>query len=155
MEQWILQWILLAHVLGAATWFGAHVYVEGMMASATRTKDPETIMTVGLTVVKTNQRVLVGAGLVTLIFGIWLVVESVYDFGMIFVDVGLIATTIVLALSLLIVGPKGKEMAKLVAEHGLTDPEAQGKMRHIGKLSRVMTLLVAVAMILMVLKPGA
>jgi len=150
----MVKWILLAHVLGGATWFGAHVYIEGLMASAARTRDPETIMTVGLKVTKTNDRVLGGAGLVTLVFGIWLVFESVYDFEMIFITIGFAVAVIGLAMGIFIFKPKGVELEELVAERGLTDPEAMAKMKSLGNLGHVMTLLVATAMILMVLKPG-
>ncbi|GMQ93920.1 MAG: hypothetical protein BMS9Abin12_1402 [Acidimicrobiia bacterium] len=150
----MIKWILLAHVLGGASWFGAHVYVEGLMAAAARTRDPETIMTVGLKVTKTNDRVLGGAGFVTLIFGIWLVLGSVYDFEMIFVTVGFAVAVIGLVMGVFIFKPKGVEVEELVAERGLTDPEAMAKMKSLGNLGHVMTLLVTIAMILMVLKPG-
>jgi uncharacterized membrane protein len=149
------KWILLAHVLGGATWFGASVYIEGLMASAARTRDPETIMVVGLKVAKTNQRVLGGAGFVTLIFGTWLVFESVYEFETLFVSVGFAVAIIGLAMGFFIFKPKGEEVEEIVAERGLTDPEAMAKMKTLGNLGHVMTLLVAIAMIMMVLKTGA
>jgi uncharacterized membrane protein len=150
----MVKWILLAHVLGGSTWFGASVYVEGLMASAARTKDPETIMTVGLKVAKTNQRVLSAAGFVTLIFGTWLVLESVYDFETLFVTVGFVVSIIGLAMGFLLFKPKGEEVEAIVAERGLTDPEAMAKMKSLGNLGHVMTLLVSFAMIMMVLKTG-
>ncbi|MFV1970483.1 MAG: DUF2269 family protein [Acidimicrobiia bacterium] len=148
------KWILLAHVLGGAAWFGAHVYIEGLMASAARTRNPETIMTVGLKVAKTNQRVLGGAGFVTLIFGVWLVLVTNNDFEMIFVTVGFAVAVIGLAMGLFIFKPKGEEIEELVAERGLTDPEAMDKMKALGNLGHIMTVLVTIAMIVMVLKPG-
>jgi hypothetical protein len=150
----MVKWILLAHVLGGATWFGASIYIEGLMASAARTKDPETIMTVGLKVAKTNGRVLMGAGFITLIFGTWLVFESVYSFEMLFVTVGFAVAIIGLALGFFLFKPKGAEVEAIVAERGLTDPEAMAKMKSLGNLGHVMTLLVSIAMIMMVLKTG-
>lgn len=150
----MVKWILLAHVLGGATWFGAQVYIEALMAGAVRTRDPETIMTVGLKVAQTNQRVLTGAGLVTLIFGTWLVFESVYEFEMIFVTIGLAVAIIGLALGMFVFKPKGAEIEAIVAERGLTDPEAVAKMKSLANLGHAMTLLVTIAIVLMVLKPG-
>ena len=150
----MVKWILLAHVLGGSTWFGASIYVEGLMASAARTKDPETIMTVGLKVAKTNQRVMSVAGFVTLIFGVWLVLESVYDFETLFVTVGFAVAIIGLAMGFFLFKPKGAEIEEIVAERGLTDPEAMAQMKSLGNLGHIMTLLVSVAMILMVLKTG-
>lgn len=150
-----MEWILLAHVLGGATWFGGQVYVEGLTASAARTRDPETIMQVGLRAAKTNQRVLGVAGIITLVFGTWLVFESVYSFETLFVTVGFAVSIIGIALSRFIFKPRGDEIEAIVAERGLTDPEAMAKMKRLGNIGHVMTLLLAIAMILMVLKPGA
>ena len=148
------EWILLAHILGASTWFGAQVYIEALMASAARTKDPETIMTVGLKVIRTNQRLLGAAGLITLIFGTWLVIESQYDFEMLFITIGFAVAIIGLALGVFLFKPKGEEIEEIVAERGPTDPEAMTKMKSLGNLGHVMTLLISIAMIVMVLKPG-
>jgi uncharacterized membrane protein len=148
------EWILLAHVLGASTWFGAQVYIEALMASAARTKDPETIMTIGLKVARTSQRLLGAAGLITLIFGTWLVFESIYDFEMIFITIGFAVAIIGLAVGVFLFKPKGEEIEEIVAERGLTDPEAMAKMKSLGNLGHVMTLLISIAMIVMVLKPG-
>jgi uncharacterized membrane protein len=148
------KWILLAHLIGGSTWFGAQVYIEALMASAARTKDPETIMTVGLKVARTNQRVLGAAGIITLIFGTWLVFESIYKFEMLFITIGFAVAIIGLALGFFIFKPKGEEIEEIVAERGLTDPEAMAKMKSLGNLGHVMTLLISIAMIVMVLKPG-
>ena len=150
----MVKWILLAHVLGASTWFGATVYVEGLMASAARTKDPQTIMTVGLKVAGTNRRLLPVAGFITLIFGTWLVFESVYEFEMLFVTVGFVVAIIGLALGFFFFKPKGEEVEKIVAERGITDPEAMKKMKSLGNVGHVMTLLLSIAMIMMVFKTG-
>jgi uncharacterized membrane protein len=151
----MVKWILLAHILGGSLWFGASVYIEALMAAAARTKDPETIMTVGLKVAKTNQRVMGVAGLVTLVFGTWLVFKSVYEFEMLFVSVGFAVAIIGLALGFFLFKPRGEEVEEIVAERGITDPEAMAKMKSLGNVGHVMTLLVSIAMILMVLKPGA
>lgn len=150
----MVKWILLAHVIGGSAWFGAHVYVESLMATAARARDPEVLMTVGLKVAKTNQRVISGAGFVTLIFGVWLVLESVYSFEMMFVTIGLAVAIVGLAMGLFLLKPKVAEIEELVAERGLTDPDAMAKMKGVTNLGHIMTLLVAVAMIVMVLKPG-
>ena len=150
-----MEWILLAHALGGAMWFGGQVYTEGLIASAARTRDPETIMTVGLRAAKTSQRVLGGAALITLVFGTWIVFESVYTFEMIFVTVGFAVAVIGIALSRFIVKPKTDEIEAIVAERGPTDPEALAKLKGLGNIGHAMTLLLTIAMILMVLKVGA
>jgi len=146
--------VLLAHVLGGSLWFGAHVYVEGLMAAASRTGDPETMMTVGLKVGKTNNRLMPLAGVVTGVFGVWLVLGSSYFFEMTFVTIGFVVVLLGLALGVFYFKPKFEDVEALVAEHGLTDPDASKKMKSLNSTGHLMTVLVSIAMIAMVLKPG-
>lgn len=149
-----MRWVLLIHVLAGAMLFGGLVYVEALMAAAVRTKDPEMIMTVGGKVGPTNTRLFAPAGVVALISGVWIVVESVYEFEMLFVTIGFVLTIIAIAIGLFYLKPGGVELAELVGEHGLTSPEAMAKAKVLGNVGHVQTLLIAVVMIVMVLKPG-
>ncbi|MEN8114961.1 MAG: DUF2269 family protein [Actinomycetota bacterium] len=148
------QWILLVHVLAGATWFGGHVYTEALMASAARTGEPETIMTVGIRAAATNGRLFGAAGVVTLLSGFWLVFESVYEFETLFVAVGFPLTLIALGVGFILLKPREAALEKLAEDRGLTDPETMSAAKRAGMLGHVMTLIVTIVIILMVLKPG-
>lgn len=148
------QWILLLHVLAGATWFGGHVYTEALMASAARTGDPETIMRVGVRAGTTNGRLFGVAGTVTLLSGIWLVIESVYEFETAFVAIGMAVTVIALLMGFFLLKPREAALEWMVEERGFTDSEAMAAAKRLGNLGHVMTLFVTIAIILMVLKPG-
>lgn len=143
------------HVMAGAFWFGGQVYVEGLMASAARTKDPATIMTVAVRVGATSQRLFLGAGILVLITGPWMVIDhGAFTFDMAFISIGFAVAVFTIALNLFYLKPRDEEVQQLVAEHGLTSPEAMAKAREVGNISHVATLLLTIALIVMVLKPG-
>ncbi len=148
------KWILLAHAIGGATLFGAHVYMEGLMASAGRSGDRVQYMTTMLGASNTAGRIMGPASIITLIFGGWLVIETSYDWEEIFVTIGLVVVVAAFAISLFLMAPRLKEVEAIVEENGLTDDAAVAKMKGIGTLVHVMTLLVAVAFVVMIIKPG-
>ncbi len=149
-----MKWVLLAHVMAGTTWFGGQVYVEALMASAVRTGDPGTIVTVGVRAGNTSNRIFSIAGILAVISGVWIVLNSVYTFEMLFVTLGLGITVIALAFGFFILKPKDAELEVLVAERGLLDRETMAFARSVGNLAHVQTLLVTIVLILMVLQPG-
>jgi len=124
------------------------------MASAVKTKDPETIMTVGGKVGQTSARLFAPAGFVVLITGVWIVLKSVYTFEMLFVTIGFALTIALLAVGLFVLKPRQTELGEIISEHGLTSPEAMAKAKALGNISHVQTLMVSIVIIVMVLKPG-
>jgi len=149
-----MKWVVLAHIMSGATWFGGQVFVEALMASAVRTGDPETIMTIGVRVGKTSSRIFSIAGILAVIFGVWIVLNSLYTFEMLFVTLGFAFTIIALAFGFFIIKPKDVELDALIAEKGFLDPETMAFAKSVGNLAHVQTLLVTIVMILMVLQPG-
>jgi len=148
--------IEVLHVMAAAIWFGGQVYVEGLMAAAARTKDSVVIMTVGGKVGQTSLRLFTIAGVVVFLSGILMVLDSsrAWRFEMLFVSVGFVLAVFVMTLGVFYFKPKSQELAEIIAEHGLTSEAAVAKAKQIGNLSHVATLLLTIALIVMVLKPG-
>jgi len=149
-----MKWVVVVHVLAGATLFGGQFYVESLMAAASRTRSPETIMTVSGKVAQTNDRLFTPAGIVVLITGAWIVLKSIYTFEMAFVLIGLALTVILVANGVFILKPKMVEVAELVEEKGLTDPDAMAKAKSLGNLGHIQTLLVTIIIVVMVLQPG-
>ncbi len=141
--------------MAGALWFGGQVYVEGLIASAARTKDPATIMTVAGRVGATSQRLFLAAGILVLITGPWIVIDhGAFSFDMAFISIGFAIAVFTIALRLFYLMPRDEEVRQLVVEHGLTSPEAMAKAKEIGNISHLVTLLLTIALIVMVLKPG-
>ena len=147
------EWILLAHLLGAATLFGGHVYMEGLMASAGREADRSVYMSSMLRASKTAARIMGPASIITLVFGIWLVFEGSWEFEELFVVIGFVVIIAAITVSLFLMNPKLKDIEEAVEDNGPTDEGALANMKSLGNLVHVQTLLVAVAFIVMVIKP--
>lgn len=152
-EARVYEWILLAHLIGAAVLFGGHVYMEGTMASAGRETDRSVYMSVMLRMSKTAGRLMGPASVITLVFGIWLVFEGSWEFEELFVVVGFVVIIAAMTIALFLMNPKLKDVEEAVAENGLEDEGALANMKSIGNLVHVQTLLIAVAFIVMVIRP--
>ena len=148
------KWILLAHAIGGATLFGGHVYMEGLMASAGRAADRGSYMTTMLRLSTTAGRVMGPAAVITFVFGIWLVLDGSYAFEDIFVAIGMVVVVAAFAISVFLMRPRMDEIEAIVEENGLEDDVAASKMKGMGTLVHVQTLLVAVAFVVMIIKPG-
>ena len=148
-------WILLGHAIGGATLFGAHVYMEALMASAGREQDQSQYMTAMLRASKTAGRVMGPASGITLLFGVWLVLDSAfYEFEQLFVAIGLAVIIAAFAISMFLMSPRLKDIEATIDESGLDDSEAVTSMRSLGNLAHAQTALVALAFVVMILKPG-
>jgi hypothetical protein len=150
----VYRWILLAHAIGGATLFGAHVYIESLMATAARTKESGGYMLIMLKASTTADRVMGAASGVTLIFGVWLVIDTTYSWGDLFVTIGLSAILLGFAIARFLMTPRFAEINAIIAESGPTDETAIEKMKSLGNLLHVQTLIVVVAFVFMILKPG-
>jgi uncharacterized membrane protein len=150
-----MEWIKLGHVVAAAVWFGGTVYIEALMASAARTGDPQIMGTVAMRVGKTNPRIFGGAGILTLGFGLWLILaeNSVWEFSDTFVSVGFLVAIIGIALGIFFFSPQMKKIEAIVTERGPADPEVTERGKRISMVGHLMTLLLAIAMVFMVIKP--
>ncbi|MBW2472195.1 MAG: DUF2269 family protein [Deltaproteobacteria bacterium] len=148
------RWILLFHAIGGATLFGAHVYMESLMASAGRERDRSVYMTTMLGMSKTAGRILGPASIVTLAFGVWLVIDTAWDWEELFVTIGLVVIVAAFAISVFLISPRLKEIEATVDDAGLDDAGAVASMKSLGNLVHVQTALVALAFVVMILKPG-
>jgi uncharacterized membrane protein len=150
-----MEWIKLGHVMFAAIWFGGTVYVEALMANAARTNDPQIRGIVAMRVGKTNLRVFSIAGLLTLVFGLWLVLaEDAWEFSDVFVSVGFLVAIIGIVLGIGFFTPQMKKIEAVIAERGPQDPEVAARGARISMGAHLMTLLLLVAMVFMVIRPG-
>lgn len=147
------RWILLAHALGGATLFGAHVYMESLMAGA-RKDGTAGYMRTMMRASATAGRIMGPAAIVTFVFGVWLVIETVYAFEDFFVAIGMVAVVAAFAISLFLMKPRMDEIEAIVQENGIEDETAVHKMRGMVGLVHAQTLIVAIAFATMILKPG-
>jgi uncharacterized membrane protein len=150
-------WVLLGHIVGAALLFGGSVYIEALTAAAGKSGSDEEYVSTMMKVTRAADRVMGPATVLTIIFGVWLlfVDQSPYDIGDMFVGVGITVVVIALGISFFWMGPKAKVAFAAVEKSGPSDPVAVANMKSVAKINHIMTLLVAIALVFMVLKPGS
>ncbi len=149
------KWLLLFHGLFGAVWLGGSIYIEGLMANASRTGDPNDLMRTALRVLPTNKRLFGIAGIGALAFGFWLVFETAWTFEMAWVAVAMALTLVAIVLGVFYFGPRGDAIAARVEEHGIDDANARAQLKQVGMMGHVSSLLILVAFVLMIFKPGA
>lgn len=148
-------WLLLFHVLFATIWFGGSVYVEGLSATAGRTGEQAAVTAVYRRIAPTNRRLFSIAGIGAILFGFWLVLELGLEFETVWIAVALVAALVVIGLELFYEMPKGAKIVSLVEANGEGDTEAAEIARQVSVVGHVRTLLLFVALIMMIFKPGA
>jgi uncharacterized membrane protein len=146
-------WIKFAHVISAATWFGGMVYVEALIANAKRTNDPQILGAVSMRVGKTNMRLFPAVGLLTLLFGIWLVIEAGFEWESAFVSAGLTITIIGLGMGIFFFMPKMKQIEAILASDGPGSHELMAISKKIGMATHFMAAILTIAMFFMVVQP--
>jgi uncharacterized membrane protein len=151
----VRNWLLFFHVLGAMAWLGGSIYVQALMAGAVRTRDPRTIMRTSIRVVDANARVFTVAPLLTLGFGLWLVIDGagITGFEEFWVTASFLLTLGAIAAGMMFLQPKGRRLLALVDERGMEDPETAALARSIGMGGRLATGVIFVVFILMIFKP--
>ena len=145
-------WILFGHIIGATVWFGGHVLLEGLGASAKKAGEPAAYTAHMQNVGRTSSRIMPIAGLMTLGFGIWLVLDSAYEFSDIFVSIGFLVVIVGFGIGLGFLTPGAKKLDTLVAEQGIDSSEANALAHRLAKGDHVMTGIVFLAMVVMIFK---
>jgi uncharacterized membrane protein len=135
-------------------WLGGSIYIEGLLANVSRTGDPNELMRTALRVFPTNKRLFGIAGIGALVFGFWLVFETTWTFEMAWVAIALVLTLVAIALGIFYFGPRGDAIAARVEEHGIHDEQAHAQLKQVGTVGHVSSLLIFVAFVLMIFKPG-
>lgn len=151
-----MEWVKLGHVIFAAIWFGGAVYIEALMAGAKRANDPMVLGTVAKRVGETNSRLFGVSGILTLVFGIWLVLfdGSPWEFSDMFISIGFLIVIVMLGMGIFFFAPQGKKIEQIMAERGPTDPEVKMRGDRINMAMHISTLLLLIAMVVMVIRPG-
>ncbi len=152
----MFEWIKVGHLIAATVWFGGTVYVEALLANAKRTKDPQILGVVSMRVGKTNMRLFPIAGILTLLFGSWLVVESSVDpfeWSSPMVSVGLLVAIVGLGLGVGFFMPQMKKIEAILATDGPGSPELVAIGKKISMVTHFMAAILTIAMIFMVVQP--
>jgi uncharacterized membrane protein len=129
--------LLFLHVTCAIVWLGAAMTFGMLSIKAERSGNPMEMKGLSENAQWLTPRLFIPASLLTLVFGILLVLESdFYGFDQLWIVLGLggFAATFVLGLGF--IEPTAKKIDAAIETHGPTSPEAQRLGRRISLLTR-------------------
>lgn len=145
-------WVLFIHLLASAAWLGGLLYSNVLMFVISRSGDPGVILDSALRVGKVNRLLLPPAGLVTVGAGAYLVGDR-WEFSQEWVVISLVLSLLVIATAIFFFVPELRSIERVVAADGPGSAIA-ARLRRIGMLARLVTVVLIVVLLLMVWKPG-
>ena len=148
-------WLLFVHIAAGMTWLGGVIFFQILGIRAARHPDPARSSDGARTLVWVAPRVIVPAAAVTLLAGIWMVLEnSAWEFEMAWILIALVVVLGSLAMFFLYYLPASKQVIAIFDDQGPGPPlfEVWGR---VVTVSRINVLLLIGVLGVMIFKPGA
>jgi len=143
------------HVLAAITWVGGNIYAQVLATKVMAEGDQVHLAKLAKDIGDLGKRLLTTAALAVLVFGIWLVAVSPWNFTDPWILIGLTGIAITIVTGVGFLGPQAERLGKLAAERDPTDPEIQRGIKRIVSISRIDIVVLVLVVADMVFKPGA
>ena len=148
------EFLLFAHIAGAAIWVGGGTMIQLFAFRATRSDDTDRIANVAQDIEWVGSRILVPVSLLTFLLGLWLVIDGDgIGFGDDWIVIGLVLFAATFLAGAGFFGPESGRIAKLVGLHGAGSPEAQARIRRLLILSRIDLVVLFLMIFDMAVKP--
>lgn len=149
----LYDFLLFLHTFAVIVWLGGGIMLQILLGRA-RKAGPSDLQSFNSAAEWTSQRVFMPASFAVLGFGIWLVVESPWNFSDAWIGIGIIGYALSALNGMINLGPTARKMKELIAERGPADPAVQGLGKRMSIAGRL-DLLVLIAVVFdMVVKPG-
>jgi uncharacterized membrane protein len=146
--------LLVLHVIAVIVWLGTGFTMDILFLRAERTGDPVDMGKTGQMQEWLVPRVFIPSGLLTLLLGILLVLDSdVWAFDQLWILIGLAGWIASFGVGFLWIRPNAERMKEIVAQYGPMSPEVARRAKRLGVVSRVQLLALFLVVIDMVLKP--
>lgn len=148
------EWLAFFHVLAAIIWVGAVIFMNAMMALASRGPDRTAVLRLAHEFQRVGPLLMGPSFLVVVGSGIWLVaLEDWAAFSQLWVWLALVLVAVSMLLSIYS-GSQRRRMSRAAAERGAEESELLRGLRRNLWLSRLDMLVLVFVVWLMVLKPG-
>ena len=142
------------HVLAAATWLGGGAFVTTLSARARREQRPERFATLMQLLEPVAKRVFPGSGLVLVVTGFWMIGNGNLPYDT-WVILGIIAWAYSFVAGGAVIGPTVTKMVKAFDEGGPSNPAAAPLVSRYMLFARIDSLVLALVVVDMVIKPGS
>jgi uncharacterized membrane protein len=143
------------HVLASITWVGSAIYAQLLATKVTGEGDPARIVATAKDIGDLGKRLITPAAIAVLVFGVWLVAVSAWNFTDTWVVLGLVGIAITIVTGAGFLGPESERIGKLGAERDPSDPEIQRRIKRIFAISRIDLVVLILVVADMVFKPGS
>jgi uncharacterized membrane protein len=143
------------HVIAAVVWVGGGVLLVLLGIVAERKSDPGELATVARQAAWVGQRVFAPVGLVVLLMGIAMMVNTNWGWGKFWVTIGLLGYAATFINGIAVLGPMAKRAETLITEKGADDPASVACVQKLLLLARVDMAVLLIVIVDMVTKPFA
>jgi uncharacterized membrane protein len=142
------------HVLAAAVWVGTAVEQQVVAARAARSGDPARLAAFVDEAEWLGVRVFTPAAITAVVFGVWMVIDSGWNFSDLWIEIGIGLFLISALMGMFFLTPQSGKVKELMATKTMDDPELQTRLRNVTLASRVDLLILIGIVADMVIKPG-
>ena len=143
------------HVLAAITWLGGNIYAQVLATKVMAEGDAVHLGTIARDLGDLGNRLLLPAAVSVLVFGVWLVAVSAWNFTDPWILIGLTGVAITIVTGAFFIGPEAGRLGALAAERDPADPEIQRRIRRVVAISRIDLVVLVLVVADMVFKPGS
>lgn len=143
----------VVHVSIAVFWVGGGLTITVLALAAERRRDPLELVTVARQAAFVGERLFAPAGLLVLLSGIAMMINTDWGWGRFWVDAGLVGYAATFVTGVGVLAPLTKRIAALVESQGPTAPETQEAIRRILLVARVDVTVLLLVVADMVTKP--
>jgi uncharacterized membrane protein len=148
------EFLLFFHISMVVIWVGGGVAIQFFALRILKATDPMRMAEFGQDVEWIGTRVFLPASLLSVVSGVWLVIDSDFlGFGDDWILIGIILFAVTFLAGLLFFGPESGRLAKLAETEGPTAPVVQQKMQRLIALSRADLMLLFLIVYDMATKP--
>ena len=147
--------LLFVHVLAAALWVGGGAMLHLIAERAVKSDDPGRIRILLADAEHTGKTFFGPASGVTLVAGIWLVLEGDWGWDHVFILAGILGVLISMGIGFGALQPASIKVGQALANGGTITEEVRSGLKRMQALSRIDTLILIVVVFLMTVKPGS
>jgi uncharacterized membrane protein len=137
---WYGHWYALfrvVHVVLAVFWVGGGLTLTALGLKAERSTDPTEMATLARQAAFTGERFFAPAGLIVLLMGIAMMINTNWGWGKFWVIAGLIGYAATFVTGIGFLSPMAKKIDELITEKGPTAPETQAAIQRILLIARI------------------
>ena len=137
---WYGHWYALfrvVHVTMAVFWVGGGLTLTVLGLKAERSTDPQEMATLARQAAFTGEKFFAPAGMVVLLMGIAMMINTDWGWGKFWVIAGLVGYAATFVTGIGFLSPMAKKIDELITEKGPTAPETQAAIQRILLIARV------------------